>query len=54
MMNKEWLEFLGGLFAFLAVLIPIVRSSWPKLKPKMTSREFVLLLVAISVLQRWR
>jgi hypothetical protein len=47
---KEWLEFFGGFFAFLAVLIPIIRGSWRTLRRKISPRELMLLFIAIPTL----
>lgn len=47
---KEWLGFLGGLFAFLAVLIPIVRRFWRMLRRKISARELMLLIISVFTL----
>lgn len=63
-MNKEWLEFFGGLFVFLAALVPVIRATWRSLRRKLTveTLAFILLSAAnfcislcgiIGLLQHW-
>lgn len=48
-MSKEWLEFLGGLLAFLAVVIPIVRNLWRTIRRKVNPREIGMICLAVTV-----
>lgn len=44
-MSKEWLEFLGGLFVFLAALIPVFRGMWRALRRKLPPRAMLTLTI---------
>ena len=44
-MSKEWLEFFGGLFVFLAALVPVFRAAWRALRKRLTPRGLAVLSV---------
>src|SRR6266508_4069102 len=44
----EVLNFVGGLLAFLAVLIPIIRNAYRRAKRRGTQRFLILQLLAIT------
>jgi hypothetical protein len=45
--TKEWLEFLGGLFVFLAALVPVIRNLWRTLKQRIGPKRILLLFANI-------
>jgi bacteriorhodopsin len=49
----EVLNFLGGLLALLAVLIPIIRNAYRRAKRRGTQRFLILQLLAITNLVIW-
>lgn len=49
-MNKEWLEFLGGLLAFLAALVQLVRESRRRSKRKVSIRAWLSFFLPITTL----
>jgi hypothetical protein len=49
-MTKEWLEFLGGLFVFLAALVPVFRGIWRSLGRRLAPRVLLLLFLLICSL----
>ena len=46
-MSSATLNFLGGLFVFLAALIPILKGIWRLLRRKLRPRALILLPVAL-------